>query len=62
MHYASKIIKSDDLERWRVKKRIEALDESEKAILREFFIQERRLIKLALDEDAIKQVAPAYRR
>lgn len=49
IHYVSKNLTSYDLERWKIKRRIKSLNNHEKAILREFFIQESEKIKLPVN-------------
>lgn len=49
INYISKIIKPNTLKRWILKRRIKSLNDSEKAILREFFIQGKEDIKLPIN-------------
>lgn len=47
--YIIKIIQSYDLKRWIIKRRIKSLNDAEKFILREFFIQSKDMIKLPIN-------------
>ena len=56
IHYVSKNLSSYDLKRWNIKRKMKSLNDHEKAILREFFIQESERIKLPVNNSDVAEL------